>query len=232
MEEKEKFEANKKSNAPFLRALSVLMKEKNLNQAQVAELLNTKSGTFSDYKNGKKRASQDMYDRIFRAFAGRLNMHYLTGESEYMMLANVPDDEIAEYSLREGNPDYDILKKAKSSTMPTDIPSPLDRSFIIEKEIGNTKSYMDKFIESLERQIKEKDDRLAEKDERLAEKDERLAEKDERLAEKSKYIEVLEKRVAELEAAAEFVRNNDFAEKWPFVRGVADERRKILDPKI
>ena len=225
MEEKEKFEANKKSNAPFLRALSVLMKEKNLNQAQVAEYLNTKSGTFSDYKNGKKRASQDMYERLARAFEGRLNIHYLTGESEYMMLANVPDEEIVEYSLREGNPDYDILKKAKSSMQPTDIPSPLDRSFIIEKEIGNTKSYMDKFIESLEKQIKEKDDRLAEKDERLAEKDERLAEK-------SKYIEVLEKRVAELEAAAEFVRNNDFAEKWPFVRGVADERRKILDPKI
>ena len=211
MEEKEKFEANKKSNAPFLRALSVLMKEKNLNQAQVAELLNTKSGTFSDYKNGKKRASQDMYERLARAFEGRLNIHYLTGESEYMMLANVPDEEIVEYSLREGNPDYDILKKAKSSMQPTDVPSPLDRSFIIEKEIGNTKSYMDKYIESLERQIKEKDERLAEKD---------------------KYIAFLEKRIADYEAAAEFIRENDFAEKWPFVRGVADERRKILDPKI
>ena len=211
MEEKEKFEANKKSNGPFLRALAVLMKEKGINQAQIAELLKTKSGTFSDYKNGKKRASQEMYDRLARAFDGRLNIHYLTGESEYMMLANVPDEEIVEYAQREGNPDYDILKRQKSSIQPTDFPSPLDRSFIIEKEIGNTKSYMDKYIDSLERQIKEKDERLAEKD---------------------KYIAVLEKRIADYEAAAEFIRENDFAEKWPFVKGVADERRKILDPKI
>lgn len=211
MEEKEKFEANKKSNAPFLRALTVLMKENGYNQAQVADLLNTKSGTLSDYKNGKKRASQEMYDRLARAFDGRLNIHYLTGESEYMMLANVPDEEIAEYLLREGNPDYDVLKKAKSSMQPTDIPSPLDRSFIIEKEIGNTKSYMDKYIDSLEKQIKEKDDRLSEK---------------------NKYIDFLEKRVAELEAANKFLSETHFEEKWPFPRGVADERKKKIDAHV
>lgn len=211
MEEKDKFEANKKSNAPFLRALAVLMKENGYNQAQVADLLNTKSGTFSDYKNGKKRASQEMYDRLARAFDGRLNIHYLTGESEYMMLANVPDEEIAEYLLREGNPDYDVLKKAKSSMQPTDIPSPLDRSFIIEKEIGNTKSYMDKYIDSLEKQIKEKNDRLAEK---------------------NKYIDFLEKRVAELEAANKFLSETHFEEKWPFPRGVADERKKKIDAHV
>lgn len=211
MEEKEKFEANKKSNAPFLRALTVLMKENGYNQAQVADLLNTKSGTFSDYKNGKKRASQEMYDRLARAFDGRLNIHYLTGESEYMMLANVPDEEIAEYLLREGNPDYDILKKAKSSMQPTDIPSPLDRSFIIEKEIGNTKSYMDKYIDSLEKQIKEKNDRLDEQ---------------------KKYIALLEKRVAELEAANKFLSETHFEEKWPFPRGVADERKKKIDAHV
>ena len=48
MEENDKFEANKRKNAPFLRALAILMKEKNLNQTQVAELLKTNSGTFSD----------------------------------------------------------------------------------------------------------------------------------------------------------------------------------------
>ena len=68
MEEKEKFEANKRHNAPFLRALDVLMKEKNINQTQAAVLLTTKSGTFSDYKSGKKKAGPEMFNRLARAF--------------------------------------------------------------------------------------------------------------------------------------------------------------------
>ena len=211
MEEKEKFEANKRSNAPFLRALGVLMKEKNINQAQAAELLNTKSGTFSDYKNGKKRASEEMYDRLARAFDGRLNKHYLTGESEYMMLANVPDEEINEYQLREGNPDYYALKKAKAARITPETPSSLDRSFMIEKEVGNTRSYMDKYILSLEKQVADKDRQLEEKD---------------------KYIAVLEKRIAEFEAAAEFIQENDFFEKYPFPQGVADEMKKFKSLRI
>ena len=207
MEEKEKFEANKRSNAPFLRALSVLMKEKNLNQAQVAELLNTKSGTFSDYKNGRKRASQEMFDRLARAFAGRLNMRFLTGESEYMMLANVPKEEIVEYSMRESNPDYDAQKKAKAAIVPNDtqtaMPSSLERSFIIEKEVGNTKSYVDKLIATLEEQIKSKDKQLADK---------------------NKIINMLEKRVAELESIQQQSDGQDVLRKHPFPVGVAEKQ--------
>lgn len=205
MDEKEKFEANKRSNAPFLRALDFLMKEKNFNQAQAAELLNTKSGTFSDYKNGKKRASQEMYDRLARAFCGRLNMHYLTGESEYMLLENVPDEEIVEYSMREGNPDYDALKKAKDAHMASETPTSLDRSFMIEKEVENTKSYIDKLITSLEEQIKEKDALISDK---------------------QKIIEMLEKRVSELESKL-LTDGQDVLHKHPFPVGVAerDERK-------
>ena len=199
-DEKEKFEANKKSNAPFLRALKVLMDEKNINQEQVAKLIGTKSGTFSDYKNGKKRASQEMYERLSRAFGGRLNMHYLTGESQYMMLANVPDEEIAEYALREGNPDYEVQKKAKSENTPPAIPSSMERSFIIEKEVGNAKSYVDKLIASLEDQIRSKD---------------------EELASKQKIIFLLEKRIAELEAKQ--LSEENPLENYHFPVGVADK---------
>ena len=199
MEEKDKFEANKKSNAPFLRALGVLMKEKNLNQAQAADLLNTKSGTFSDYKNGKKRASQEMFERLARAFGGRLNIRYLTGESEYMMLANVPDEEMIEYTMRDSNPDYDVQKKAKST--PQVIPSSLERSFLIEKEVGNTKSYLDKYIASLESQLKEKD---------------------ELIADKQKLINMLENRVAELESVQQYSDGEDFIRRHPFPIGSAE----------
>lgn len=174
MEEKEKFESNKKHNKPFLRALNVLMREKKINQTQAAVLLNTKSGTFSDYKNGKKRASQEMYDRLARAFGGRLNIRYLTGESEYMLIANVPDDEIIEYTLRDENPDYDVQKKAKEVCHThiepsSDIPS-------MSSVFNSALAKADETIESLKRELRRADEILAEKDARLAEKDERIAE--------------------------------------------------------
>lgn len=167
MEEKEKFEANKRHNAPFLRALEVLQNEKGLNQSQVAELLDTKSGTFSDYKNGKKKAGTEMFNRLARAFGGRLNMRYLTGESEYMMLSNVPDEEILEYSMRDGNPDYEVQKRAKAEPSAHIDPS---------SQINATISAYIEAIESLKRELRTKDDLLAEKEARLAEKDERIAE--------------------------------------------------------
>lgn len=167
MEEKEKFEANKRHNAPFLRALEVLQNEKGINQSQVAELLDTKSGTFSDYKNGKKKAGTEMYNRLARAFGGRLNMRYLTGESEYMMLANVPDEEILEYSMRDGNPDYEVQKRAKAEPSAHIDPS---------SQANATISAYIEAIASLKRELRTKDDLLAEKDARLAEKDERIAE--------------------------------------------------------
>ena len=167
MEEKEKFEANKRHNAPFLRALEVLQNEKGLNQSKVAELLDTKSGTFSDYKNGKKKAGTEMFNRLARAFGGRLNMRYLTGESEYMMLSNVPDEEILEYSMRDGNPDYEVQKRAKAEPSAHIDPS---------SQANATISAYIEAIASLKRELRTKDDLLAEKDARLAEKDERIAE--------------------------------------------------------
>lgn len=167
MEEKEKFEANKRHNAPFLRALEVLQNEKGLNQSQVAELLDTKSGTFSDYKNGKKKAGTEMFNRLARAFGGRLNMRYLTGESEYMMLANVPGEEILEYSMRDGNPDYEVQKRAKAEPVAHIDPS---------SQANATISAYIEAVESLKRELRTKDELLAEKDARLAEKDERIAE--------------------------------------------------------
>lgn len=167
MEEKEKFEANKRHNAPFLRALDVLMKEKNINQAQAAELLDTKSGTFSDYKSGKKKAGEEMYGRIARAFGGRLNMRYLTGESEYMMLANVPNEEILEYTLRDGNPDYEVQKKAKAANAASEEPAANipDMSSVFNSALAKA----DEMIEQLKQRLIEKDELLAEKDERIAE---------------------------------------------------------------
>jgi len=208
MEEKEKFEANKLHNAPFLRALEVLMNEKNLNQTQVADLLETKSGTFSDYKSGKKKAGPEMYGRLARAFRGRLNTRYLTGESEYMMLANVPDEEILEYTMRDGNPDYDVQKKAKGTCSAEAEPvTHIDTM----SQINATISAYIEAIESLKRELRTKDELLAEKDSRLADKDDIIA--------------TLKARISDLERT---IANDHLADidRYPFTMGAAEDNKR------
>ena len=156
MEEKERFEANKLHNAPFLRAFEVLKQEKGINQQQAAKLINTKSGSLSDYKSGKKKAGQEMYERLARAFGGRLNMRYLTGESEYMLLANVPEEELIEYGQRDGNPDFDVQKKAKAANLTQSEPSTCfpDISSVFNAALAAK----DDAIESLKRELRTKDE--------------------------------------------------------------------------
>lgn len=65
----------------------------------------------------------------------------------------------------------------------------------------------------------------------LAAKDQTIAQLELRVSEKDKYIAMLEKRIADYEAAAEFIKENDFLEKYPFTQGVAepcDFKRKKL----
>ena len=191
MEERDKFEANKLKNAPFLRALAILMKEKNINQAQVAELLNTKSGTFSDYKNGKKRAGQDMFERLALAFHGRLNMHYLSGESEYMMLENVPDEEMCEYAQRDCNPDFDVQKRAKTiSSIPTE---PVNHIPDMSSVFNSALAAKDDAIESLKRELRTKDDLIQSLRDQLTAKDQLIAEQKARLID---YRRIIDSRVS------------------------------------
>ena len=186
MEEKEKFEANKRHNAPFLRAFELLKKEKGLNQEQAAKLLETKSGTFSDYKNGKKKAGPDMYYRLARAFGGRLNMRFLTHESEYMMLANVPDEEMVEYALRDNNPDFDVLKKAKaeSDANHTSSGTP-DMSSVFNSALAKA----DEAIEQLKLRLKEKDELIQSLRDQLADKDKLISEQKARLIDYRRIID-------------------------------------------
>lgn len=113
MDNTARLEDNKAWNAHFLRAFKHLQKELNLNQAQVANLLGTNSSNICDYKSGKKRASKDIMQRLGAQYGGRLYMKYLTNESEYMLLENVPKEEIQRNLARESNPDYDLMKKER-----------------------------------------------------------------------------------------------------------------------
>lgn len=107
-----------------------------------------------------------------------------------------------------------LVQKEKSNSMPTDtpsaMPSSLDRSFLIEKEIGNTKSYMDKYIERLEKDIKhiENDNSL----------------KDEIIASLQKQVADLRKDKASLQATIEMLQQREGLEKFIFPPGVAEKK--------
>ena len=56
-----------------------------------------------------------------------------------------------------------------------------------------------------------------------------LNDREKRIEDKEKQIAMLEKRIADFEAAAAFINENSFPEKWPFPPGVAEEMKKRMD---
>ena len=163
MTEEEKFEERKKYNAPFIRVFDYLAKEKMMNQGQFAKVIDSESGYISLLRNGKKKVGPDYVARIAAEFAKHfddqqhLNPDFIEGKSPYMIIENVPDDEVLEKMNRDGNPDYDLVKQRKQ---PEPLPTrSLETSFMLEKvlslAIDEIKASTNKTIAALENQIAE-----------------------------------------------------------------------------
>ena len=163
MTEGEKFEERKKYNAPFLRVFDYLAKEKMMNQGQFAKVIDSESGYISLLRKGKKKVGPDYVARIAAEFAKHfddqqhLNLDFIEGKSPYMIIENVPDDEVLEKINRDGNPDYDLVKQRKQ---PEPFPTrSLETSFMLEKvlslAIDEIKASANKTIAALENQIAE-----------------------------------------------------------------------------
>ena len=104
MSEKEKIEANKRYNAPFMAACEYVMSRRNLKQKDMARLLNTTSSHFSDWKNGKKKVSDTKFNELIILSRSTINYYYLKGLSEHMFSADVPDDELRRLQNEEFGP--------------------------------------------------------------------------------------------------------------------------------
>lgn len=163
MTEEEKFEERKKYNTPFLRVFDYLAKEKMMNQGHFAEVIDSESGYISLLRKGKKKVGPDYVARIAAEFAKHfddqqhLNPDFIEGKSPYMIIENVPDDEVLEKINRDGNPDYDLVKQRKQTEQsPT---RSLETSFMLEKvlslAIDEIKASTNKTIAALEDQIAE-----------------------------------------------------------------------------
>ena len=164
MAKDEKIEERKKYNAPFLRVFDYLTKEKMMNQGQFAKVIESESGYISLLRSGMKRVGPEYIARIAAEFAKHfddkqhLNPDFIEGKSPYVVIENVPDDEILDKMGRGANPDYDLMKQRKAQT------SSLDTSFMLEKvlsqAINEIKSSKDQTIAALEGQLEEKDKRI------------------------------------------------------------------------
>lgn len=202
MAKDEKIEERKKYNAPFLRVFDYLAKEEMMNQGQFAKVIKGESGYISLLRSGVKRVGDDYIARIAAEFAKHfdnkqhLNPDYIDGKSPYMIIENVPDDEILDKINRGANPDYDLMKQRKIQEK-TQSPT-LETSFMLEKvlsqAINEIKLAKDQTIAALESQIEEKDNR----------------------------IKLLEQKIEMLEAM-QHIDTNDPMKNYPFEHGVADK---------
>ena len=105
-----KIEERIRLNAPFIRAFDWLRTQRHLTQDEMAKQLESNGSLISMYRNGRKLAGEDIKGRLARAFGGNLYMPFLDGLSPYMLIENVPDEEIRQ-NLNRDNPDFAQLLK-------------------------------------------------------------------------------------------------------------------------
>ena len=117
MSKDSRIEDKKRYNAPYLRAFDYLAKEMRVTQGRLVEMMNGNSSFISAYRSGTKRVGLEYMKRLCEVFSiyfkgeRHLNMRYLEGTSQYMLVENIPDEEIHEIMQRDGDPDYDVVKQ-------------------------------------------------------------------------------------------------------------------------
>ena len=209
MTEEEKFEERKKYNAPFLRVFDYLAREKMMNQGKFAKVIDSESGYISLLRSGAKKVGDDYIARIAAAFAKHfndeyhLNPDYIDGKSQYMIIENVPDEEIHDKNNRCANPDYDLMKQRDKSKQSEQ--NQLNNISVLEKMFASAleeiKSSKNKTIATLEKQVRDKDKELEDKE---------------------RTIKLLEQKIEVLEAMQHIDSNNPI-KNYPFKPGVADK---------
>ena len=112
---------------------------------------------------------------LARVSKGRLNVNYMLGRSEYMLLANVPDDEI----LEGNNPDREVIAKRRAEPLQPDFSSYINA--LLAKS--------DETIASLKRELLAKDEVIQAKDDRIATLEKLAEERLHRIAELRRFID-------------------------------------------
>lgn len=205
MSKDSRIEDKKRYNAPYLRAFDYLAKEMRVTQGKLVEMMNGNSSFISAYRSGTKRVGLEYMKRLCEVFSiyfkgeRHLNMRYLEGTSQYMLVENIPDEEMHEIMQREGDPDYDVIKQRRQSG-------------IESKEY----SYKDEYIETLKSQMTDLRIQLNDNMKRLDEKDEYISilkRENERLLNENERLRI----------ALSDSQPDELLRKFPFPMGSAEQ---------
>ena len=190
-------------NEIFANVLDWLVQEGKVHdQKDLAIKIGVSQNAISRIMTDKVEPKDDTLRKLNQAFGNIFNMQYLRGESTTMLIED-------EMYYRMHPEDHPLRKLAKNQ-----YEERIDQSSLINAALASR----DQTIDQLEL--------------RIADKNKYVEQLELRIAERNKYVELLEKRVEELEAANKFLSETHFEEKWPFPRGVADERKKKIDAHV
>lgn len=112
---------------------------------------------------------------LTRVSGGKLNVKYMLGKSEYMLLENVSDEEFIE----SNNPDREVMAKRKAEPLQPDFSSYINA--LLAKS--------DETIASLKRELAAKDEIIQTKEERIADLERLAEERLHRIAELRRIID-------------------------------------------
>ena len=176
MDSEQKIEERKKWNAPFLRAFNYLLDEGYArNKGDLCSKIGIQPGLISNYTNGTKKVSIDTMNALARVSGGKLNVKYMLGKSEYMLLENVPDEEFIEGN----NPDREVMAKRKAEPLQPDFSSYINA--LLAKS--------DETIASLKRELAAKDEIIQTKEDRISDLEKLAEERLHRIAELRRIID-------------------------------------------
>ena len=184
MDSEQKIEERKRWNAPFLRAFNYMLEEgclefgisqSRLTKGELCSKMGIQPGLISNYTNGTKKVSIDTMNALARVSGGKLNVKYMLGKSEYMLLENVPDEEFIEGN----NPDREVIAKRKAEPLQPDFSSYINA--LLAKS--------DETIASLKRELAAKDEIIQTKNERIADLERLAEERLHRIAELRRIID-------------------------------------------
>jgi transcriptional regulator with XRE-family HTH domain len=225
-------ELRKIKNAHFIRAFEYVAQRKEMNQTQLASAIGSKTAYISVYRNGTRPVPEETIDALIRISAtiekgnGQIYKPYLLGLSDYMLLRNVPSDELADSELRKSDPDYDLIKARRESkekeieetiirqsTHVIDPSSALNAALAAQaSEIMTLKQTIADMKEAHNRELNDKEAHITTLKNYLKEKED--------------HIVTLKSRVAELRRIIDA--NNYGLPNYPFPQGVAEHPQKSV----